>query len=89
MSAKSLLFTGDLPFGVPPGCGPCRQEAVVTLRKNGRLYTMTMWDQITVEDPYLMLVKAEAFALAQSEPFSGLTPDRSVRDALIKSNVFI
>ena len=89
MSATSLLFTGDLPFGVPPGCGPGRQEATVTLRKYGRLYTMTIRDQVVVEDPYLVLVQAEAFALSQGEPFAGLTPDRSVRDALIKTNVVI
>ena len=85
--AKSLLFSGELPFGVPPGCAPCRTEQVVTIRKFGRLYTLTLRDKITVEDPYLVLVKAEAFAIAQGEPFAGVTPSRSVRDFLIKSNV--
>ena len=85
--AKSLLFTGDLPFSVPPGCSPCRQEVSVTIQKFGRLYTMKMWDKISVEDPYLMLVKAEAFAIQNGEPFAGTTPDRTVRDFLIKSAV--
>ncbi len=89
MSAKSLLFTNTLPFGVPPGCGPCRQETSVTIRKFGRLYTLTIRDRIVVEDPYLMLVKAEAFAVQQGEPFAGVTPDRTVRDFLIKSRVVI
>jgi hypothetical protein len=86
---KSLLFTGGVPFTVPPGCGPCRQEAVITVRKNGRLYTYTLHDQIVVEDPYLMLVKAEAFALKVGEQYNGTAPPRSVRDFLIKSNVVI
>lgn len=85
--AKSLLFTGGVPFGVPPGCGPCRQEVSVTIRKFGRLYTIKMRDKVVVEDPYLVLVKAEAFALQQGEPFSGITPPRALRDTLIKNNL--
>jgi hypothetical protein len=86
---KSLLFTGTLPFGVPPGCSPCRQETTVAVRKFGRLYQLKIRDKIAVEDPYLVLVKAEAFAIQQGEPFAGVTPDRTVRDYLIKSNVVI
>lgn len=89
MAARSILFDDTLPFGVPPGCTPCRQEAVVTIRKFGRLYTFKMRDKISVEDPYLVLVKAEAFAIKEGEPFAGLTPERDVRDFLIKSNVVI
>lgn len=84
---KSLLFTGDVPFSVPPGCGPCRQEVTITIRKNGRLYTMKLRDKVVVEDPYLVLVKAEAFALGQGEPFAGIVPPRSLRDFLIKNNL--
>jgi hypothetical protein len=86
---KSLLFTGDTPFTPPPGCTPCRQETSFVLRKNGRLYTFTLRDKVGIEDPYLMLVKAEAFAIKQGEPYVGLTPDRGVRDALLKTNVVI
>lgn len=84
---QSLLFNGGVPFNVPPGCGPCRRTVTVTIRKFGRLYTFTMNDKIVVEDPYLNLVRAEAFALQQGEPFSGSTPPRTVRDFLIKSNL--
>lgn len=87
--AKSLLFTNTLPFGVPPGCAPCRQEVTFTVRKFGRLYTFKLRDKISVEDPYLVLVKAEAFAIAQGEPFAGIPPERAVRDFLIKQNVVI
>ena len=87
---KSLLFVeGALPFGVPPGCEPCRQEATVVIRKFGRLYTMKLRDKISVEDPYLVRVKAEAFALQQGEPYAAVVPPRNVRDFLIKSNVVI
>lgn len=89
MSAKSLLFTGTLPFGIPPGCSPGRQEVTYTIQDFGRLYTVTMRDKTVVEDPYLVLVKAEAFAIATGEPFAGITPERAVRDFLIKSNVVI
>jgi hypothetical protein len=87
--AKSLLFTDTLPFGVPPGCAPCRQETVITIRKFGRLYTFKLRDKIAIEDPYLVLVKAEAFSISQGEPYGGLPPERSVRDFLIKSNLVI
>ena len=91
MSAKSLLFATPavLPFGVPPGCIPCRSEQKIAIRKFGRVYTLTLRDKITIEDPYLNMVKAEAFALQQGEPFAGLTPARSFRDVLIKSNLVI
>lgn len=87
--AKSLLFTNTLPFNVPPGCSPCRQEVTFTIRKHGRLYTFVLRDKIVVEDPYLVMVKAEAFAIGQGEPYAGIPPERAVRDFLIKSNVVI
>lgn len=89
MSAKSLLFSGTLPFVDPPECGPCRTEVPITIRKFGRLYKFVVRDKIVIEDPYLMMVKAAAFAIAQGEPYAGLAPERAVRDFLIKSNVVI
>jgi hypothetical protein len=87
---KSLLFVpGALPFGEVPGCSPCRQQVTVTVRKFGRLYTMNMYDKITVEDPYLVMVKAEAFALQQGEPYAGIVPPTTVRDFLIKTNLMV
>lgn len=59
----------------------------MTIRKFGRLYTFTLNDKIVVEDPYLNLVRAEAFALQQGEPFAGTTPPRTIRDFLIKNNL--
>jgi hypothetical protein len=89
MSAKSILFTTESPFPIPPNCGPGRQETVTVIRKSGRLYTLTARDKLTIEDPYLVLVKAEAFAIRAGEPFNGQIPSRAVRDALIKSSVQI
>lgn len=87
---KSLLFVdGALPYSEPPTCKPGRQEVTVTLKKDGRLYKFVVRDKITVEDPYLMLVKASAFAISEGEPFAGRPPERSVRDFLIKNNVVI
>lgn len=88
MSAKSLLFVaGATPFDNVPGCSPCRTETTVVMRSQGRLYTVKMRDKITVEDPYLVMVKAEAFAIAQGEPFNATPTPRTLRDFLIKSNV--
>jgi len=88
---KSLLFQGVTPFIQPPACAanPCRTEVPITLRKNGRLYHFVLRDKVVPEDPYLVLVKAAAFAIAQGEPYSGLVPDRGTRDFLIKDSVVI
>jgi len=89
MSAKSLLFSGTLPYSEPPGCGPGRQEVPITIRKHGRLYRFVLRDRIAIEDPYLVLVKAIAFAVQEGEPYAGQVPERAVRDFLIKSSVVI
>lgn len=89
MSAKSLLFTGDLPYEVSESCAPGRKEIPITLQKDGRLYRFMVRDKIIIEDPYLVLVKAMAFAIGTGEPYSGQIPDRAIRDFLIKSNVVI
>lgn len=87
---KSLLYQTDAtPFTVLASCGPGRQEVTRTIKKNGRLYNLVLRDKIVVDDIYLIMIKAIAFATAQGEPYSGQPPQRSVRDFLIKSNVFI
>lgn len=86
---KSLLFQNVTPFTDPPSCGPGRQEVQISLRKNGRVYRFTLRDKVTVEDPYLVLVKARAFAIRVGEPFPATPPSRSLRDFLIKSSVVI
>ena len=86
---RSQLFEPSSPFEEPPQCGPCRTEVIKVFRKNGRLYRMVIRDKVVVEDPYLVMVKAFAFAVKEGEPYMGQQPPRSVRDFLIKSSVVI
>jgi len=89
---KSLLFQpGTLPFVEPVGCSndPCRTEVPFAVRKNGRIYRFVVRDKIIPEDPYFVLVKATAFAIQQGEPYNGRTPNRAVKDFLIKNSVVI
>lgn len=85
--AKSLLFSGTLPFSELAACAPCRQTQSTTFQKNGVVYTLTVNDKISVEDPYLLLVQAGAFAIANQQPYSGTRVPRDVRDYLIKNNL--
>lgn len=88
---KSLLYQGLTPFAEPPSCVavPCRTEVPLTLKKDGRMYRFVLRDKVVPEDPYLVLVKATAFAIAQAEPYVGNPPDRAVKDFLIKDTVVI
>lgn len=88
---KSLLFQDGAVFTEPPGCSaiPCRTEVPFTLKKGGRLYQYVLRDKIEVEDPYLVLVKAQAFAIRAGENNAGRSPERSVKDFLLKSDVVI
>lgn len=83
---KSLLYQdGVTPHVVPPGCGLCdRTEVPISIRSDGRIYRFILRDKVVVEDPYLVAVKANAFAIQQGEPFAGQPTSRKVRDFLIK-----
>jgi hypothetical protein len=88
---KSLIAQGVTPFTIPVGCDleSCRTEAKFAIRKNGRIYRFVVRNKIQPEDPYFVLVKAAAFALRHGEPYNGRTPERSLKDFLIKSSVVI
>ena len=87
---RSLLYQdGATPFIAPSLCGPCRNEITTTIKFNGRLYTVTIRDKIGPEDPYLVLIKAAAFAIQNGEPYAGTTTSRAVRDFLIRDNVVV
>lgn len=88
---KSLLFQEGATLAEPPGCSalPCRQEATVSLKKDGRIYRFVVRDAIVPEDPFLMLIKATAFALTTGEPYNGTSPNRVLKDFLIKDSVVI
>lgn len=86
---KSLLYQPDSPFQQPAACEPCRTETVKRVIKNGKIYTMTWRDKITIEDPYMVMVKAVAYAIQMDEPYAARTPRRDYRDFLIRSSLVI
>lgn len=88
---KSLLFQQVIPFPSPPGCSalPCRQEATVSIKKNGRIYRFVVRDKIVPEDPMLVLTKAIAFSLQSGEAYNGTSPTRALKDFLIKQRLGI
>jgi len=85
----SLLHQPDPPFEQPPGCEPGRVENSRRFIKNGKIYTMTWRDKVVIEDPYLVMVRASAYAIRMNEPYGARTPRRSYRDFLIKSSLVI
>jgi hypothetical protein len=89
MTAKSLLCNPDQPLHQPAVCAPGRQEVVQRFRKNGRIYNLVMRDKVVIEDPYIMLVKAAAFAIQNNEPYMGRLVPRSVRDFFIKQEIVV
>lgn len=89
MSAKSLLFQPNQILAEPPECGPCRTEIFSAVMKNGRVYRYVVRDKIVPEDPYLVQVKAAAFAIRMREPYMGRTPDRALKDFLLKNQVLV
>ncbi len=89
---KSLLFqSGATPFSEPSDCTalPCRTEVVIPIRKGGRIYRFVLRAKVLPEDPYIIMVKAAAFALQTAEAYNGTPPGREVKNFLIKSNVTI
>lgn len=75
-------------FNVPPECGPCRTELQFSIEASpGKLFTFTLRDKIVPDDHFLLMVKAEAFAIARNEVFRGLPLSREARDFLIKGAV--
>jgi hypothetical protein len=86
---RSLLYQGGTPLSQPLLCGLGRNEAEIVLEKNNRRYTLKIRDKITIEDPYLTMVKATAFSIQTGEPYSGRPPERAFKDFLIKDNIVI
>lgn len=87
MTAKSLLYSPGQVLEQPEDCGPCRKEVTARFKYKGNLYTLVMRDKILIEDPYMVLVKAMAYATRTGGPYQGRIVPRSVRDFLIKSTV--
>lgn len=85
----SLLHQPDAPFDIPPGCEAGRREDRRRFLKNGKIYTMVWRDKVVIEDPYLVMVRATAYAIRTNEPYGARTPRRDYRDYLLKSSVVI
>jgi hypothetical protein len=85
------LFDHPYYVDIPGECvGPRRVPRTVTTTrvvKNGRMYTMTWKDKISIEDPYLVMVKAAAYAIMTNEEYGATLPRRSYRDYLVKNSL--
>lgn len=86
---KSILFQPNPPFVEPDTCKPGREETLIPLVKDGRVYEFTITDKLVCEDPYIVLVKAGAFAIQTDEPLMAVPPPRAIRDVLIKVDLKI
>lgn len=84
---RSLLHQMSNPFPNITLCQAGRQEQEFTLYQNGMLYRFTVRDKLAVEDPYVVLMKAVAFAIKHGTAYPGAMPPRKVRDFLIKTSV--
>jgi hypothetical protein len=87
MVAKSLLYADDQVLTQPTDCSPCRQEVTTKIKYKGNIYTLIMRDKVVIEDPYLVLVKAYAYAVRTNTAYQGRIVPRAIRDFLIKSSV--
>jgi hypothetical protein len=76
---RSLLFQGQSTLREPANCGPGRQEVETAVTHQGRTYRMILRDKTVELDPYLVLVKAAAFAVKTGEPYMGRPVTRDVR----------
>ena len=86
---KSLLFQPTTPFPGMTPCPACRTEQAFDIHKNGYIYSFVMRDKIIPEDPYLVLIKAQAFSVQFASQYPGAEPPRAVRDFLIKGSVVV
>ena len=86
---KSILYTDDSPFSIPPACTAERTEIRRTFRKNGRLFTVTVRDKLVVDDEYVNMVKAVAFSIQTQEPYRAMPTNRKVKDSLLKQDLVI
>lgn len=86
---KSLLFQPGAPFAPPPGCEPGCGAQSVTIKKNNKLYTLKVYRKVSVEEPYLSMVKAIAHSLQNDEPYNAVPPRKDLITALLRNNVTI
>ena len=84
---RSLLSLPTSPFPDAVLCPAGRTEQEFTIHRNGLLYRFVLRDKVTIEDPYLVLVKATAFAIRHGTGYPGGEPPKELKDALLKTPV--
>ncbi len=68
-------------------CTRCRNESPFTIQKDNKLLKFVLRDKILPEDPYLVMAKAGAYALAHNGLYPGTTPNRATRGDMIRNNL--
>lgn len=64
-----------------------RTERTTTLTAGDYTVDIIVRDTVIIEDPYLNLVRAAAFQIAQKGPFPVPPVGRDIKDFLIKTNL--
>lgn len=68
----------------------CRNQLVLRFpMADGTLRTVVIRDTIIPSDPYLKLVRAKLYSIKTGEVFQADLTDRTIKDALIKTNIQI
>jgi len=85
----SRLYQPDPPFSETEGCASCPEPTSQKFFKDGKIYTIRFREKVQIEHPYTVMVRATAFAIKTSRPYTGRTPRRDFRDYLVKTNLVI
>lgn len=68
----------------------CRLEASRTYHlQDGRSVTVILRDSVVVEDPYMNMARARAYAVRTGDDQLPERVDKDIRDRLIKTNISI
>lgn len=77
---------------IPAGTNkvPCRNELKLRFpMADGSIRTILLRDTVIPEDPYLKLVRAKLIAIKTGSEFEAELTSRTIKDALIKTNLQI
>jgi len=84
---KSRLFMGVTPIVQPEICSAERTEQRRVFHKGGKRYDFVVRDKICIEDYLMVYIKGILYAVDTGESVTVQVVPKSVKDALIKSNV--
>ena len=76
---KSLLYQQGSQIA-PALARVRRTEVSLPIRRQGKIYHYVVRDKVTPEDPYLVMVKAAAFARQSGKEYAAAAPSRALRD---------